>query len=186
MKQCVDAEDALPVALELCERMKPFVERFSIAGSLRRGKATVSDIEILFSPRMKIVQTDMFKPEAMSEMEPQFGVWLQEGLICKRHNALGLASWGAQNKLAIHMASGIAVDFFTTNLDNWWVSLVIRTGGKDTNLKLTAGARKLGRTLHAYGCGVEDLKTGEVWPATSEEQVFEMCGIPFLLPHQRC
>jgi DNA polymerase/3'-5' exonuclease PolX len=185
MKQKVKAEDALPVALELCERMKPFVERFSIAGSLRRGKDTVSDIEILFSPRMEIGQDDFFAPKPLSAMEPQFGVWLKEGLICKRHNALGLASWGSQNKLAIHMQSGIAVDFFATTPENWWVSLVIRTGGKDTNLKLATGARKLGRTLHAYGCGVEDLKTGEVWPATSEEQVFEMCGIPFLLPHQR-
>jgi hypothetical protein len=41
-----------------------------------------------------------------------------------------------------------------TTRENWFVSLVIRTGSKDTNLLLTTGAQKLGRKLNAYGCGV--------------------------------
>lgn len=67
---------------------------------------------------------------------------------------------------------------------NWFVSLVIRTGSKEMNLKLTDGAIKLGRTLNAYGSGVT-LEDGRVMPATSEEDVFFLCQVPYVPPECR-
>lgn len=79
--------------------------------------------------------------------------------------------------------------------ENWWVSLVVRTGSKETNLRLTTGAQRLGRTLHAYGSGVtinraqtiggEAHLPGSEIKATSEQAVFELCEVPYLEPEQR-
>lgn len=61
---------------------------------------------------------------------------------------------------------------------------MIRTGSKDTNLRLTTGAQRRGATLNAYGMGVT-WSDGTTTPATSEQHVFEMCGIPYLEPCKR-
>jgi DNA polymerase/3'-5' exonuclease PolX len=109
---------------------------------------------------------------------------LRDGILAKRPNVKGHFTWGEANKLAVHVASGVPVDFFSTTEDNWWVSLVIRTGSKETNLKLTNGAIHLGRKLHAYGSGVT-MPDGSTRKAQSEQEVFELCGVPYLEPKDR-
>ena len=42
---------AIQVARELCEALKPHCERLIVAGSLRRGKQEVGDVEILYIPK---------------------------------------------------------------------------------------------------------------------------------------
>ena len=49
---------------------------------------------------------------------------------------VGTFARGVQNKLGIHVPSGIPVDFFATTPAGWFRSLVIRTGSKDFNLWL--------------------------------------------------
>lgn len=175
---------AWTVAEELAAALVPFVDRITIAGSLRRQKPTVGDIELLFVPRHETRQADMFATEQVDLAGEQIERLLITGEITKRPSKTGAFTWGPKNKLALHR-SGIAVDFFATTLENWWVSLVVRTGGKETNLSLTTGAQNLGRSLNAYGCGVTNRRTGEITPATSEEHVFQLCGVPYLSPEQR-
>lgn len=43
--------EAMPDAEFLRTTLEPFCERIAIAGSLRRGCASVNDIEILFIPK---------------------------------------------------------------------------------------------------------------------------------------
>lgn len=178
--------DALRVAKELCDLLRPDAERIIVAGSLRRGKSEVGDMEILYVPRFSVGRVDdLFNPPpSYNEAETTINGWVNAGRLIQRTNAHGSATWGAKNKLAIHVASGIPVDLFATTEENWWVSLVIRTGGKQTNLELTTGAQRMNRTLHAYGCGVE-FSNGETIRATSEEHVFELCGVKYREPKER-
>ena len=44
--------------------------------------------------------------------------------------------------------------------------MVVRTGSKETNLRLTTGAQKQGRSLNAYGRGVT-CSDGSIVPATT-------------------
>lgn len=76
------------------------------------------------------------------------------------------------------------MDFFSTTAENWNVSLVIRTGGKATNLKLTNGAIAKGAHLQAFGSGIV-LQNKKIIPATSERHVFELCGVPYQEPEFR-
>lgn len=177
--------DALKVAKELCAYLTPHVERISVLGSLRRRKLHVGDIEILFIPKFTEEKDGLFDIKKVNQAELAIESLLTAGCLEKRPSKVGIFAWGAQNKLGIHKPTGIPVDLFSTDEERWWVAKVIRTGGKDTNLALTTGAQALGRKLHAYGKGVVDVKTGELFNATCEEDVFRFCGVPYEEPHNR-
>ena len=168
----------------MCE-LSPACERITIAGSLRRGKHEVGDIELLFIPKFEEIPDGFFDKIKTDLAARKIQELLDRKILVERPNINGGFSWGKENKLAIHRPSGIPVDLFSTTAEKWWVALVIRTGSKETNLRLTTGANRLTRTLNAYGTGVTNRKTGETTAATSERHVFELCGVPFLAPEKR-
>lgn len=191
-KPKIPRADALKVATEIYDRLKPFTERCKIVGSLRRHRPFVGDVEVLFIPKMAPDPSSLFgallgvsKAEMIDLADMVINRMEKDELIWKRPNVNGSPSWGPQNKLAVHVASGIAVDFFSTTEEKWWNSLVIRTGGKKTNLMLTMGANKRGLTLHAYGDGFTDLKTGERLITHCEEDVFKLAGVTYRDPQYR-
>lgn len=175
---------AMIVAEELLARIAPACERIAIVGSLRRGKPDVGDIELLFQPRYTKRPDGLFDERIVDVAAEVIEKMLTDGELIKRPNVNGHFTWGEANKLAIHVPSGIPVDLFATKPDNWWVALVIRTGSKETNLKLTSGANQQNASLMAYGCGIR-YSDGTITPATSERHVFELCRVPYLGPHQR-
>lgn len=176
---------ALEIAGQIIAQLTPVTCRIEIAGSLRRGKEHVGDIELLFIPKIKWEKDGLFDEKAVDMAAAEIESLFDSGLIGKRLNVAGYTSaWGPKNKLAVHIPSGIPIDFFSTTPENWFVSLVIRTGSKETNLKLTTGAQARGGTLHAYGDGVTD-RLGNKLTCISEEDVFRCCGVPYLQPHQR-
>ena len=183
MKTKVPISDAVVVASTLIKDLLPFCERVAIAGSIRRCKPMVSDIELLYIPRVEERQFDLLTTHLVSLADEHINGWLKSGLLIKRPSSTGVTSWGEKNKFAVHVPSGISLDLFATTTENWWVSLVIRTSSKETNLALTNGAINLGRHLNAYGCGV--IERGEIIPARSERAVFDLCGVPYSEPEDR-
>ena len=183
-KQKYPRSDALKVAKELCDRLTPFCERIIVAGSLRRRKLEVGDVEILFIPKITHERDGLFDTVPTSAAEVAIQKLLDAEILTMRPSKTGGFSWGKLNKLAIHRATGIPVDLFATNEDCWYVSKVIRTGGKETNLMLTTGAHKFGRTLHAYGSGFTG-RDGQLITCKSEEEVFELAGVPYTEPWNR-
>ena len=144
-------------------------------------------MDLLLIHKVEPVKTGLFAEDVVTRnlAEQLIEDMLQRNALTKRLNVSGgISSWGPLNKHSVHVETGIPVDLFATTKENWWVSLVIRTGSKETNLKLTTGAQKLGRTLNAYGRGITD-EYGNVIAATSEQHVFELCNVPYLEPHQR-
>lgn len=185
-KQKFPRAQALVVATQLMANLRPFCERIEIAGSLRRSKAEVGDIELLFIPKMLKAKEGLFDTALVDQAAAAIDRMVAERIISPRKNVAGhISAWGPLNKLALHLPSGIPVDFFSTTADNWWVSLVIRTGSKEMNLLLTTGSNRLNRTLHAYGAGITDRRTGELMPAKNEREVFWLCGVPYREPKDR-
>lgn len=185
-------EDALKVAKAIYDRLSPFCERCKVVGSLRRGKRFVSDIEFLFIPK-RVIDPETFFNSLLSDSpadmvslaDHQIDNMEQIGYLKKRLSVTGVPAWGEKNKLAVHVESGIPVDFFATSEDCWWNALVIRTGGKATNLKLTMSANKKGLRLHAYGSGFSHITTGAQIPTASEQDVFSIAGVPYARPEFR-
>lgn len=173
----------LPVAERFVDLLAPYCERIAIAGSIRRNRPKVGDIEILFVPKVRVESVDFFATKEIPLTEAIFENLLATGEVSLRFGVSGSTAWGLKNKLGI-TKNGVPIDFFSTSIENWFVSLVIRTGSKRTNLSLTTGAQKLGRRLNAYGSGVT-CSDYSVIPARSEEDVFKLCGVPYMDPEYR-
>jgi DNA polymerase/3'-5' exonuclease PolX len=107
--------------------------------------------------------------------------------LAQRQDVDGRSTWGPLNKLALHRATGLPVDLFREpDADDWWRTLVIRTGPKDFNLKLIAGAKDNGLSLHAYGPSFTRMDAPEsVVRAESEKEFLELCGFPWIAPEER-
>lgn len=179
---------ALKVATEIYEKLLPFVERCKIAGSLRRRKPFVSDIEVLFIPKIVINQSSLFgdQPETVDLAHEELWKWVMEHYLERRRSVDGgLAAWGPLNKLAIHVASGVPVDFFTANESNWWNLLVCRTGSKASNLRITMAANKRGWTWQPYENGFRKIGSKERHVTTSEADVFNFVGLTHVAPEFR-
>ncbi len=180
------ATDARMIAEALLCALAPLCERIAIAGSLRRNKAEVGDVELLYVPRMERRKVDFFESADFSLADELIERWRKAGEVSKRLGILGtVSSWGPRNKHAVHRC-GLPVDFFATTLEHWWLSLVIRTGPKDFNLKLTTGALARRRALHAYaehgGITMED--GSQRWPE-SEREACDLCGVEYAEPEDR-
>lgn len=188
---------AMGVAIAIEVELSLFCKRIAIAGSLRRKKESVGDIEVLFvgNTATRSDKADMFASVEVNLADEAIATLEKKGVLERRKNVNGIETYGPKNKLMRHVVSGIPVDFFSTMEPCWMVALVIRTGSKETNLKLTTGAIRLGRRLHAYGEGVSILEPqiidgvaynrGDVIKARNERDVFELCGVKYLEPEQR-
>lgn len=181
------AIDAMKVAEELIHELAPACERICFAGSLRRRKSEVGDVELIYIPKteMRGNPDDIFyTPIPTNLADLVIGRLETNHVLSRRKNVNGFEMFGDKNKLMVHVTSGIPVDLFATTAENWWVTLVVRTGSKETNLRLTSGAIARGGSLNAYGCGVK-WRDGHISVATSEKAVFDLCGVPFIPPEAR-
>lgn len=180
---------ALDVARELCAALKPATERLIVAGSLRRRKAEVGDVEILYIPKR-----GMFTPpgEIFARMcnvaTLELDHLLGNGTLTKRLSKTGTEAWGEKNKLAVHR-SGVPVDLFAATEENWWNYLVCRTGPGESNIAICNAAIARGWKWNPYGSGFSrgGFFAGEKneHAVTSEAEVFEFVGLPYLPPEKR-
>lgn len=188
-KQKFPRADAIAVAKEMVAALKSCCveDRLVIAGSLRRSKQTVGDVELLFISKIIEVpdHNDLFGPPLkLSTVDEALDLLLASGVIDTRPNKLGRTSWGDKNKLGIHVASGIPVDFFATNEECFYMALVIRTGTAEFNKRMILSAERRGLKTHAYGV-FENARTGEKIIPKNEREVLELAGLRWIEPHQR-
>jgi len=76
--------DALVVAREMCAELRPVTERLIVAGSLRRRKELVGDVEILYVPKFVpgSAVVDMFAPaEPVNAVDATLERLLAEGRL---------------------------------------------------------------------------------------------------------
>lgn len=187
-KKKFPSEQAAAVAAEIVARLLPVCERIIVAGSLRRRKAEVGDVEILYIPRTAVRPLDFFATETVNLADEELARMLSCKLIEKRTNKLGSEVWGAKNKLARH-AGGIPVDFFSATAENWWNYLVCRTGGAENNVAIASAAQRKGWKWNPYGSGFSRggalAGESETHAVTSEEEVFAFVGLPWREPWER-
>ena len=177
---------AFSVAQEICNALGQGCERIEIAGSLRREKPDVGDIEILYIPIQSEEPdpTDMFANRLGNLADARINVLLGAGILAKRRNAKGSEVWGEKNKLAVHVASGIPVDLFTATSENWFNYLVCRTGPAELNQRICMAAIKRGWKWNPYGEGFSDPE-GNMRKMESERAVFDFVGLPYFEPDRR-
>ncbi len=174
--------DAERLAHELSALLAPQCERVMIAGSIRRGCRFVGDIELLYIPRCIEQQSDLFAVEQFDLAADYIEEWIVAGVLRKRLSSVGLPTWGAKNKLATHVATGIDIDLFATTHECWHNALVCRTGPKSSNVRIAEAAKAQGENWNVYGPGFTHATTGRVHICASEMDVFHHVGLPYLSP----
>jgi len=165
---------AKAIAREIVYWLTPACERIIIAGSIRRQKPEVGDIELLCIPRYV---------NGIDELDRQIATLVSQGILGFRRNKLGSRVYGPKNKLMVHIPSGIGVDIFTTDEDCWPVAMVVRTGGEVTNKRIAMAAIRKGWRFRAYGDGFTTPDGKLV--CRSERDVFEFVGLPYKEPWER-
>lgn len=169
--------EALEIAQELIFRIRPACARIEIAGSLRRLKPEVGDIELVAIPLYE-QNTDLFGhavgapvnliDEALGQISGR-GPFAKNGPAFKQFDFLGQS-----------------VDLFLVNADTWGVQFLIRTGNREFSHWMVT-PRTLGGAL-PFGMQVRD---GRLWQkgaplATPEEiDVFLAAGVPYRAPAAR-
>lgn len=186
MKAKFPCNEARAVADELSNELGMACHRIEIAGSLRRQRPTVGDIEIVYVPKIeeRADPDDMFARRLVNIADGVIEQWERAGVLDRRENSLGREMFGPKNKLMLHVATGIPVDLFSATVENWWNYLVCRTGPAELNEEICLSAKARGAKWNPYGLGFT-LGNGDVRVMRSEEDVFEFVGLPYEKPEDR-
>ena len=133
----------------------------SIAGSLRRMKETIGDIDILVSS---------FNPDSIMEdfvRYPDVKIVLAKG----------------SKKSSVILRDGIQVDVRVVKPESFGAALQYFTGSKEHNIQIRNIAMKMGLKINEYGVFRKD--TEEYIAGRTEEEVYKAIGLDYIEPELR-
>lgn len=184
--------DALEVATDLATILAPACERIEIAGSVRRRKPIVHDIELVAIPRIvdRVVAGILFEEtHPVNLLDERVDVLIADDLApllarqVENHRRDG--SIDVQEKLGQAFKAltwhGIPVDLFITDVDRWGCIFALRTGPGDWNIRLVQDCRRVNRSV----AGGRVLHLGKLVPTPEEADFFRELGQPWLDPWER-
>lgn len=155
---------ALGIAEHLVSKLQPGCERILIAGSLRRRKPEVGDIELVATPKLTTA-LDMFG-EPIAGME-RSGLDDQLAMLATE----GYTKNGAKYKQFTY--HGASVDLFIASPETWGCVATIRTGSADFTHWLVSPRRSGGGCpSHLKFNEGRLLSGGAVHPTPEEADVF--------------
>ena len=160
--------DALAVAEPILDSLRehPDVIRCSTAGSLRRFKEVIGDIDFLVSSK---------KPHALIEYFTQ-----QPGV-------LSVTAKG-DTKASVMLTGGIQADLRVVSDSEFPYALMYFTGSKEHNIVMRQRAIQRGWRLNEYGLFKSEVETRDpklLIHCKTEEEVFEKLGLSYVPPELR-
>jgi len=194
----MNLEQARKIGMEVVEALAPACDRIVIAGSVRRGKPTPKDIEIIYVPRLIPTRIDLFTtnhiPATGALVEDlvrrhfwQFDDQVKRNGPCYKRMVrytippiTSIQDWSNDDE------ERIVIELFCADRDNWGYILALRTGPGEFNKIWAAKPWNM-------GCLPSDvaLKDGYLWrrgrpvPTPTEEEFFAQIGIPCWPPAER-
>jgi len=139
----------------------PGCERCAYAGSLRRWRETIGDVDIL---------------AAAGDSAP-----LMAAFVAQPEVASVIAS--GPTKTSIGTASGLQADLRVVPLDTWGAALQYFTGSAAHNVAVRQIAVR--KTLKLSEYGLFDAETGELIVSRTEEEVYARLGLAWVPPAMR-
>ncbi len=186
-KQRIPLAQAEYLAAELVALLSPACVRIEVAGSIRRRKATVGDVELVMVPKLE-AEMDMFglKPGGSRNLLDELADALfVSGTLEARQDINGRPRWGSRYKAAMYR--GFAVDLFSVlQPAQWGTIFLIRTGSAKFSHRLVT-QRRQGGCMPAWMQERDGAlwSHGEMVPTPEETDVFAALGLPFVPPEQR-
>lgn len=138
------------------------IERMEFAGSYRRGKETVGDLDVLVtSTDAKAVMDHFGKLSMIQEV-------LQRG----------------DTKMSVRVHESFQVDLRVVEDASWGAALQYFTGSKEHNVRIRSMAKAKGVKINEYGVYTTDVEEKRVAGA-NEEEIYRLLGLPWIPPELR-
>ena len=157
----MELKKAQKISVEVIKRLSPYCQKIEVAGSIRRGKPFPHDIDIV------LIAADP---------------WNLESVILDLARPLRPGLSGGKLKRFTYY--GEQIDLYFPTEETWATLLLIRTGSKESNIRLCSLAKKTGWHLSAAGAGLFD-ETGSRVAGDTEESIFGALGLPYQRPEER-
>ncbi|MFE2106086.1 DNA polymerase/3'-5' exonuclease PolX [Kitasatospora sp. NPDC059463] len=157
----LDVATALADQLVAALSAVPGCTRCAYAGSLRRMRETVGDIDVLATAE------DSAPLMAALTALPSVAEVIGTG----------------PTKTSVRTTDGIQVDLRVVPEEDWGAALVYFTGSKAHNIKLRTMAVRAGLKLSEYG--LFEAEGGEKIVSASEDEVYAALGLPWIAPTLR-
>ena len=148
-------------------RAYPGVEKVTPAGSLRRGRETVGDLDILVTG--KACCYDGARQDLIDH-------------IIKLPGLMEIIARG-DNKISFRMRGGMQVDVRLLPPDSFGAAMQYFTGSKAHNVALRQRALKMGYTLSEYS--LADLDTEKPVAGKTEEEIYATLKLDYIPPELR-
>ena len=156
---------ALPLARQIVEAIRARCpggpDKIEIAGSARRWKPTVGDLDIISTAQDPQAVIDCFVSLPLVDIVEARG----------------------ENKATVHLNNGMQVDLYVLDPQYYYPLLQHFTGSKQHNIKLRDRALKMGYRLSEYG--LYRLSDGQPLHINSEEDIYRALGLRWMPPELR-
>jgi DNA polymerase (family 10) len=149
----------------------PGVEKVTPAGSLRRGRETVGDLDLLVTGKIFV---DNGKGAAKRQAVIEH--------VLRSPGLLDVIAQG-ENKVSFKLRSGMQVDVRLLPPESFGAALQYFTGSKNHNVSLRQRALKQGLTLNEYG--LFTVKGEKRVAGSTEEEVYKKLGLDLIPPELR-
>lgn len=154
-------DQAFAVATAVMEELRPHCLRIEIAGSIRRKKALVGDIEIVAIP----------KPYTTGVSESGIALVVNKWVKVKGEMEFGKTKYTQRT-----LPAGIALDLFIADETNWGLIFAMRTGSADFSHKVLASGW-VSRGFKSIGGYM--TRDGEKLEVKEEVDLFRIAGVLF-------
>lgn len=162
----IPLEQAEAIAFRLLLDLGPHCDQIEVAGSVRRKRPTIGDIEIVCIPKPYDAS-----PLFASGLATVVNQWpkVKGELPCRYTQRL--------------LPEGIPLDLFMVDPNGFGLQLAIRTGSAAWSHQVLAKAW-VRAGYHSEG-GLLRRSNGTVVPARSERELFDRIGLPWVAPEER-
>jgi DNA polymerase (family X) len=163
----LDAAEAQASKIVEHLREYPGVEKVTPAGSLRRGRETVGDLDILVTGKA------CCDDEARQKLIDH---------VIQLPGLIEIIARG-ENKVSFRLRGGMQVDVRFLAPESFGAAMQYFTGSKAHNVALRQRALKMGYTLSEYSLARVD--NGEIVASKTEEEVYSKLKLDYVLPELR-
>jgi len=152
-------QSAEGIARNVVAALEPHCERIEVAGSIRRRRPMVNDIDLV------LVRKD----------------WWELNKVVSR---LGRVEQSGQKLTRLILNGGVQLDLYYATPVTFPTLLLVRTGSKENNVRLCSLAKKQGWQLCASGEGLFNERA-ERLAGDSEESIYQALGLRYQKPEER-
>src|SRR5580698_7161998 len=160
------AETEASKLIEYIEKF-PGIEKITPAGSLRRGRESVGDLDILVTGKACATEEGRQKAIAYVSKYPPLMDVIASG----------------DNKISFHLRSGMQVDVRLLPPESFGAAMQYFTGSKLHNVALRQRALKMGYTLNEYSLSF--LETQKPVAGKTEEEIYAKLKLDYIPPEMR-